>query len=144
MRTKKKIPPLRCRCCRKWFRPESSAEHQRTCSLECRRKRRSRVAKRRRERDLESHRERERLRQHRCREKRSAEGRGHTAPLSRASLLAQPLALDVVIVQTVDKHLAVSRATLLAEIRAVLAEFGVLPGQAVTEKGHCHAPAPNS
>ena len=144
MRTKSKTPRRRCHSCRKWFRPKPSSEaHQKTCSTECRRKRLRDLAKRRRERDLEAHRKRDRQRQRKCRDRRRAAGLTVTPSVSRSGLSPQPLAIDGVIGQTLDKHFALSRSTLLAELRRALGEIGHLLGQGGPENDSSHAPPPS-
>jgi len=144
MRTKSKNPRRRCHSCRKWFRPKPSSEtHQKTCSAECRRKRLRVLAKRRRERALESHRKGDRQRQKKCRERRRAAGLTVTPSVSRSGLSSQPLALDGVIGQTLDKLFALSRSTLLAELRRAFGEIGHSLGQGGPERDPSHAPAPN-
>jgi hypothetical protein len=61
----------RCAACRGWFRPDARVgARQKTCSKECRGKRRRHQGRRRREADVAAHREAERIRQRAWRKER--------------------------------------------------------------------------
>lgn len=86
----------RCCECRRWYLPEASAaKTQKTCSRECRLRRRARLQRERRSEDLANAREDERDRQRRHRERerdtRAAHARGPDPPLSLTGLSFQVL-----------------------------------------------------
>jgi hypothetical protein len=153
MGKKKKTARRRCASCRKWFRPQRSADQtQRTCSAECRQKRLRSLARRRRERDLAKHREQERRRQQACRERRR--GKRPRSPdvdqeaasvtsASRSPLSAQIIAVERVFLATWDKRMWASRAGLVADLRTALRKIEPIVGQAGTAEAAGHAPSPN-
>ena len=110
----------RCCECRSWYvAAASAAKFQKTCSKECRRRRRSKQAKRRREADLASARadERERQRKHRRQEREEgATGR----PQSRAGLPAKVLESAEEILASLRQAERLSRAGLQRRVRREL------------------------
>ena len=81
MAPEKKLSRRRCTICRNAYRPHPRAQlTQKTCSAQCRRKRRQRAAKRRRSKNLEAYRSAERKRQQRRR------SRARTASAENATL----------------------------------------------------------
>ena len=140
MRTKKGPPRQRCTSCRCLYRPSTrAAGAQRTCSPECREVRRRKLAKRRRARELDECRAEERERQRECRA-RQIGGEGKTRRLSRATLSRPEAILRDEIVESCDKMMRVSRATLNRRVGLLLGRAGSKLRQSETEKRDCHAP----
>ena len=109
--------------CRQWYRPAASAvRHQKTCSPECRARRRRWTARKRREADIHEYRVAERERQRACRAaKRSKPPRPQE--VSRARLSQQATDLEGFILGKWDELIGVSRASLRRELRAILARM---------------------
>jgi hypothetical protein len=134
---KTKPDQSRCTNCREWFQAHASAQgRQRTCSLECRKKRLRALAKRRRERDLDEHREQERKRQRRKR-LRAASGaerseRAGVTGMSRSGLSVQLPDITRLVGRFLDIVVDRSRAGLQAELRIVLEEFVRFPDRPMT------------
>ena len=129
-----KRPRRRCAACRQWYRPAASAvRHQKTCSPECRARRRRWTARKRREADIHEYRVTERERQRACRAaKRSKLTRSQE--VSRAGFCPQVTELEEVVFRKWDKLISVSRASLRREFRAILARTArsvPIAGQAV-------------
>lgn len=129
-----KRPRRRCTACRQWYRPAASAvRHQKSCSPECRARRRRWTARKRREADIHEYRVAERERQRACRAaKRSKPTRSQK--VSRAGPSPQVIELEAVVLEKWDKLLGASRASLRRELRAILARAarnGPLAGPAV-------------
>lgn len=107
----------RCCECRSWYVAAASAvRFQKTCSRECRLRRRGKQAKRRREAELATARadERERQRKHRRQERdKSAPGR----PLSRAGLPPEVLDCAEEILANLRQAERLSRASLRRRMR---------------------------
>ena len=148
MAKNKRLPRRWCPSCRKQFRPHPSASHnQKTCSAACRLKRKRALARRRREQALAKHRLQERQRRQKLRRRRrqsslSAEKRTRSVSASRATLPAEVSALQELILETWDKQVGRSRASLLVELRAKLQEIGTKLLQADSNMSSGHAPAP--
>jgi hypothetical protein len=114
----------RCCDCRSWYLPAAStAKTQKTCSRECRLRRRAKQEKVRRAADLENAREDERERQRRHRERmREAKGRqarGPDPPLSRAGLSVQVIEAIEQIVEDVGQAQRLSQAGLCRRVRRI-------------------------
>ena len=113
--------PSRQRCCecRLWFSPEASASRtQKTCSAECRLRRRAKHEQQRRATDLVGARESERDRQRRHRERvREGSFGGASLPMSRAGLPAQAADKIEQIVEKLGQAQRVSLAGLRRELR---------------------------
>lgn len=144
----------RCTECRGWYRPhESAVGHQKTCSAECRRARRNRLACRRRASQLEEYREQERRRQRRHRAHRGRAGRGEGTcvddrelvalyectevgevtctgdkPVSRAGLGAKPHEITEAILNIWDENHAASRARVRRQVGKMIQEIAPLVG----------------
>ena len=118
----------RCTSCRRWYLPAATAVHnQKTCgSVECRRRRRNRMAQRRRERDIQDFRVEERVRQRRHREARRRDKPG---AVSRAGLSPQVIDIEQVLLEKWDKRIGVSRAGFRREIRMALRRATRIVGQ---------------
>lgn len=122
----------RCTECRKSYEPAPSARYsQRVCGAECRKARARKLARKRRRQDLEGFRADERARQQACRERRR-EGRGCHAPPSAGKCAT----LQEQIERIVDKALGLSRATLRREVREIIQERGLDPGEASAPVTH--------
>jgi hypothetical protein len=137
----------RCTECRKWFHAAASARQtQKVCSGRCRRVRDQALARARRAQDLDRHREDERERQSKCRRARREKlGRGpprvrvtarHTPP----SCAKFPELHDKVL-ESWDKAVALSRASLGRELSETWAEIERSAGTAQRGEARCHAPA---
>src|SRR5215204_3795760 len=116
--------PKRHRCseCRSWFEPaQSAATAQKVCGVECRRKRRRRLARRRRALAVQDYRvdERQRQRAHRQRWRAGAgppvDGACH-APPSACNVLE----LAAKVLESWDRAAALSRASLRRKIPTIL------------------------
>ena len=125
------LPRRRCTSCRKWFDPSPSAVRtQRTCSPECRVKRRGMLARQRRERDIHEFRVAERARQKACRERRRAAGQTVTRrEVSRATLPADVAGIREQVLALVDHEARRSRATLARQLRGILGATAAMLGQ---------------
>ena len=147
-RAMKKLKPVRRRCmvCRKWFYPAASArETQVVCCEECRRERDRALARARRTRELDRHREDERERQRKCRgARRERLGLGparvrvtecHTPPSVAKSREAQEKVLE-----SWDRLVALSRATLEQQLGEILAGSASSAGTGRRLGPGCHAP----
>lgn len=119
----------RCTTCRGWYEPvASAARRQKVCGrATCRRQRRNQVARWRREREIREYRVDERERQARCRAKRRKDGKERV--VSRASLPAQVVAIEQVVLEKWDRLVSVSRASLRREIRMALEVATQIVGQ---------------
>ena len=129
-----KRPRRRCTACRQWYRPAASAvRHQKSCSPECRGRRRRWTARKRREAEIHEYRVAERERQRACRAaKRSKQTR--SPEVSRAGPSPQVIELEEVVLEKWDKLIDASRASLRRELRAILARTAgnaPIAGQAV-------------
>ena len=116
-------PAQRCSECRKAFVPAPSARtKQLVCGKTCRRARRRKLARRRRTLHLEDSRadDRKRQRGHRV---RHAAAESHELP----SPLKPPISQGQ-IVDFVDRALALSRASLVREIGAMIEQMEPIPG----------------
>ena len=138
----------RCTICRRWYHPSVKAiSSQKTCSETCRLRRRRRLSRARRERDLQDYRVDERARQRACRrrkKKRPASGCTATADsdvMSRAGLPSQPLGLQKLVRESVDIALGKSRAALIRQLTASLADNSPNRGQVSPVQAVGHAPA---
>jgi hypothetical protein len=124
----------RCTICRHWYRPSTKAiSFQKTCSKTCRLIRRRRLSRARRERDLQDYRVDERARQRACRRRKKKKA-AQTADLddtSRAGLNPKVIDLQRVVRESVDIVLERSRATLIRQLTASLADSSAIPGQNV-------------
>lgn len=146
MSNEKSAKLKRCTVCRRWYHPSiKAASFQNTCSKQCRLKRRRRLARARRERNLQDYRvdERERQRASRRRRKKKAASTetGDPAAVSRAGLLSQPMNLQQLVRESVDKALEKSRATLIRQLTASLADNSPNRGQVPSPLAAGHAPA---
>ena len=113
----------RCSECRKSFVAAPSARTtQRVCGTTCRARRDRKLARGRRRAELVDARVDERARQQRRRERRAA-GKCHAPPSAR-----KPSELQVEILQSVDRALTLSRATLAVELRELMKERDRSPG----------------
>lgn len=117
----------RCCTCRQYFRPHPCAvQAQKSCSVECRIKRRRKLAKIRRERDLQDNRIDERQRQRKCRQRRrqgtpgSEKRKSVSETMSRTGLQMQADDLQRLILKKVDKQFRLSRATLCRDLEILL------------------------
>jgi hypothetical protein len=145
---KPKTTQLRCTICRRWYLPSPTAiTFQKTCSTECRLRRRRRLARARRERNLQDYRvdERERQRISRRRRKKKA---GDIPPettdsgdMSRAGLIPQIADLQRVVRESVDKALDRSRPTLIRQLTALLGDTKANRGQVILSDSYGHEPA---
>jgi hypothetical protein len=139
----------RCTVCRRWYHPSIKATRlQRTCSETCRLRRRRRLARARRERNLQDYRVDERERQRLCRRRRKkTKPAGGALPppssveMSRAGLRPQALDLHRIVRESVDTALHRSRATLIRQLTASLADKSSNPGQTFFPEVFGHAPA---
>jgi hypothetical protein len=112
---------LRCSECGRRYEPElRTGKRQRTCSRECRRKRRGRQATQRRAEEPERFRLAERVRQARCRHlKRTVTG--EQAPVSRADLPSEVEArIEEMMVQMAARE-RLSRADFRRQVRRLVA-----------------------
>ncbi len=126
----------RCVECRKRFTPAVTAPaHQRVCGEECRRSRRSQLARGRRRADLAEHREDERARQGKRRE--SLSGGGCHEPASDGKSRELQLKVE----QIVDGALATSRATFRRQLGQILRRIGVFSASKWDETDRGHEPA---
>jgi hypothetical protein len=134
----------RCSECRRFFIPSPTARHtQKTCSPECRKKRRRKLTKRRRARELEEYRadERERQREHRDKHRKNDQRQEQRPGLSRAGLATPEPILRAEIIETVDKELALSRARLMRRIGLLYGREAQKLRQVETENLAGNAPA---
>ena len=137
----------RCTVCRGWYHPSVKAmSSQKTCSETCRLRRRRRLSRARRERDLHDYRVDERARQRasRRRSKRAAARCPATADsnaMSRAGLQPQPLDLQELVRESVDIALGRSRAALIRQLTASLADNSLNRGHVSRVQAVGHAPA---
>lgn len=160
MAPEKKLSRQRCTICRSSYRPDPRAQlTQKTCSAQCRRKRRQRAAKRRRSKNLEAYRSAERKRQQRQRSRaRTANAKNVTRAkaqpardaaqpardpgrLSRAGLDPQLSRLIEKIIDSVDKQLRVSRADFERELLEIIEENGQFVGQVRQKRADVTPPA---
>ncbi len=137
----------RCTVCRRWYPPSVKAiAFQKTCSEICRLRRRRRLSRARRERDLQDYRVDERERQRACRrrKKKAAPEYPGTADLdamSRAGLHPQPMNLQKLVRESVDMALGRSRAALIRQLTASLADNPLNRGHVSLAQAVGHAPA---
>jgi len=137
----------RCTVCRCWYHPSIKAvSFQKTCSEICRRIRRRRLSRARRERALQDYRVDERTRQRACRyrKKKAASKRPEPADseaMSRTGLQLQLIELHDVVRESVDMALERSRATLIRQLTASLADNSINRGQIVAVEASGHVPA---
>jgi hypothetical protein len=109
--------------------------------------RRRRLSRARRERDLQDYRVDERARQLACRrrkKKKAASERLETADpdvMSRAGLQPQPINLHELVRESVDIALGRSRAALIRQLTASLADNSPNRGQVIAIQANGHAPA---
>ena len=133
----------RCTICRSWYHPSAKAvSFQKTCSESCRRIRRRRHARFRRERDLQDYRVDERARQRACRylkKKKASEAAGSDAR-SRTGLPPQAIDIHTVVRESVDIALRKSRAALIRQLTAFLADTSQNRGQIIALQADGHAP----
>jgi len=111
----------------------SAAETQKTCSRECRRRRRRRLARQRRAQCVQDYRVDERERQRRSRARRRAEAAKSppTGPPCHAPASdAKSAELAEKVLESWDRAVTLSRASLERRMPAILREFGVFSGQA--------------
>jgi len=117
----------RCSICRRWYIPDDRTKKtQKTCSEECREKRRKKSARRRRERDLHEARVEERHRPRKSRQHRqpSEEPPKVSSQRSRAGFREDLNKIVDEIVKTVDKNSELSRAGLRRSLEKILCNFG--------------------
>jgi hypothetical protein len=133
----------RCTICRCWYHPSDKAvAFQKTCSETCRLVRRRRLSRARRERELQDYRVDERERQRACRRrKKKAAQRGNSDAMSRAGLQLQVIDLHEVVRESVDIALRKSRAALIRQLTAFLADNSPNRGQIIALQANGHAPA---
>jgi hypothetical protein len=134
----------RCTICRCWYHPSDKAvSFQKTCSETCRLIRRRRLSRARRERDLQDYRvdERERQRACRSRKRKKAVQRGNPNAMSRAGLNPKVIDLHEVVRESVDIALGKSRAALIRQLTAFLADNSQNHGQTIELQANGHAPA---
>lgn len=109
--------------------------------------RRRRLSRARRERDLQDYRVEERARQRVCRrrkKKKAAAGSMETADsdaMSRTGLQPQPIDLHELVRESVDIALGRSRAALIRQLTASLADNSPNGGQVIPVQAAGHAPA---
>jgi hypothetical protein len=130
-----------CRCC---YHPSIKAvSFQKTCSENCRKIRRCRLARSRRERDLQDYRVDERARQRACRrrKKKKATETESSDALSRTGLPMQMIDIHTVVRESVDIVLERSRAALIRQLTASLKDSTPNPGQILAVQSAGHAPA---
>ena len=139
----------RCTVCRHWYHPTPRAiSFQKTCSEKCRLQRRRRLSRARRERELQDYRVDERERQRACRrrkKKRAVSECTVTADsdaVSRAGLQPQPMNIQRLVRESVDMALGRSRAALIRQLTASLADNSINRGQIFPPLANGHAPAP--
>jgi len=112
----------RCGECRKTFTPSpTAAERQRVCGESCRLARRRKLARDRRAADLAGYREDERARQrvHRAKARDAPAGAVRHAPGKPPKGWKAPVKM----VQFVDRALALSRASLLRDLRQIVGDL---------------------
>ena len=139
----------RCTECRRWYRPHRSAcGHQKTCSSECRRLRRNRLARWRRRANLHECRTEERERQRLSRAERQGDPERTFAPfepagpeLSRAGLELQAVRIAEQIVENLDSLARLSRASLKRQVAKIARKTGPIGGQKIRGLGRGHQPA---
>jgi hypothetical protein len=138
----------RCTICRHWYHPSVKAvSFQKTCSEICRLLRRRRLSRARRECDLQDYRVDERARQRACRrrkKKKAASECTATADsdgMSRTGLQLQPVDLHKLVRESVDIALGRSRAALIRQLTASLADNPQNRGQVFGVQAAGHAPA---
>lgn len=113
----------------------------------CRLRRRRRLSRARRERNLQDYRVDERARQRACRrrkKKKAASAETATADsdaMSRAGLQPQPVDLQRLVRESVDMALGRSRAALIRQLTASLADTSPKRGQVSSVRALGHAPA---
>ena len=121
----------RCTECRKTFTPaRSAASTQCVCGAACRAARDRKLARIRRGRDRDGARAEEWARQQESRRRRLAAAGCHAPPSPRKCAL-----LPEEVRQIVDRALAVSRATLVRDLRGILSRLAPIPGNAATLDG---------
>lgn len=143
----RRLPRKRCTECRGWYRPSAQAAHnQKTCSRECRKKRRARTTRRRRGKHLQDSRVAERERQRESRRRRRQGGsapeqepprgpkRASTAPvleMREVEMLRVGLALDVVeiIGGILDCRGPLSLAGIELQVVGIIGKYGQDLGQ---------------
>lgn len=147
-----------CRCteCRRCFTPAvTTAGRQKTCSAECRRDRRNKLARRRRQHDLEAARDDERDRQRRRRGRPPEEfclfvqvetcvelGIDAAEPgMSRAGFRAEPEEIIEETLKNLDELVRVSRAGLRRQLQRLLRSPARIRGEARRTGPACHGPA---
>ena len=145
MGRRKRTRTKRCVECREKYRPEASVgTAQKTCSADCRRKRRKRSTKAWREASVEAYREHERKRQKRCRERGKGDFVGDTracgASVSRTGLILEASELTRLAEEIGDKVEAVSRTWLARQVRMLSGARAEKRGQVGTGISECHAP----
>jgi len=114
----------RCSECRKAFVPAPSARtKQLVCGKTCRRARRRKLARRRRALHLEDSRADDRKRQRGHRERHAAAAESHEPPSPRKPPISQSQIVDFV-----DRALALSRASLVREIGAMIDQMEPISG----------------
>jgi hypothetical protein len=128
----------RCSECRRWFKPEVSAQStQKICAAEpCRRSRRNQHARRRRSQDVQNYRVDERERKRRSRARRSEPERVATTAATGPSvtrchapaLVTTTSKITGQLLLEWDKIAARSRATLEAKCAEVFERFAALTG----------------
>jgi hypothetical protein len=134
----------RCSICRHWYHPSIKAiSSQKTCSETCRRIRRCRLSRARRERDLQDYRVDERARQRACRrrKKKKATEPADSDAMSRAGLQMQTIDIHKLVRESVDIALEKSRAALIRQLSASLADNSPNRGQVIAVQANGHAPA---
>ncbi len=139
----------RCTECRRWYRPHRTAcDHQKTCSAECRRLRRNRLARRRRRADLHECRDDERERQRLSRAQRQSDPARTFEPsipsgpgLSRAGLELQTVRIAEQIVENLDSLARLSRASLERQVTRIARKTEPICGQKTRGSDRCHKPA---
>lgn len=151
--------PVRRRCvvCHSGFTAAASAQQtQLVCGAECRKLRNRALARARRAKAVERYREDERERKRKCRQARREggaqceggrcrEGPGRPAPVRVTGCHAPPsLAkgseLNEKLLETWDRLVALSRATLEQELSEILGGIEPLAATTCPPKPRCHAP----
>jgi hypothetical protein len=130
---------LRCCECRDWYVPApSAATTQRTCSKECRRRRRARQEKVRREADLANARvdERERQRQHRARKRKETVS---GPAVSRAGLRAEVSGFVEEILEELGHAQRLSQAGLRRRVGRKVLRIAAQMSRSSADLGHAAA-----
>lgn len=147
-RAMKKLKPVRRRCtvCRKWVFPAASArETQLVCCEECRRERDRALARARRTRELERYRAEECERQRKCRRARRERlgvgpARVRVTECHAPPSVAKSLETQEKVLETWDRLVALSRATLEQQLGEILAGRASSAGTSRRLEPRCHAP----